>query len=359
MIEKRMFENVSSSDRILAIQRLTALWALNECGLGGFLHALQSPFTGLLVGSFAMICIAFICSLAENKWQSMMTSLAIVLVIKALVSPHTSPTAYIAVVFQGLTGALIYRFIPGFLFSSILFFTLGLIESAIQRLLTLAILYGNTIWEAINIWGAWVAKEWGVILPFSSSRLIIFLYLGIHFIAGILVGWGTYKMIRFAKEHWGEKKYQLQLKADDKKQVFNSNGGNKKKWRRYLLFFILTIMIIAAYLIQGGKSGIQKGLISILRSVLILTIWFVFLAPFMIRLLNKWLHKKHEQLAKEISLTMEMFPQLFWILDKAWKETRNLKMIERWKIFVLNTFLYILQYKSHDDPDPYRPDTKP
>ena len=200
-----MFENVSSSDRILAIQRLTALWALNECGLGGFLHALQSPFTGLLVGSFAMICIAFICSLAENKWQSMMTSLAIVLVIKALVSPHTSPTAYIAVVFQGLTGALIYRFIPGFLFSSILFFTLGLIESAIQRLLTLAILYGNTIWEAINIWGAWVAKEWGVILPFSSSRLIIFLYLGIHFIAGILVGWGTYKMIRFAKEHWEKK----------------------------------------------------------------------------------------------------------------------------------------------------------
>src|SRR4030095_15848409 len=317
MIDKRMFENVSTSDRVLAIQRLTALWALNECGLGGFLHAFQSPFTGLLVGSFAMICIAFICSLAENKWQSMMTSLVIVLIIKALVSPHTSPTAYIAVVFQCVTGALIYRLIPGLLFSSILFFTLGLIESAIQRLLTLAILYGNTIWEAINIWGNWITKEWGVILPFSSSRLIISLYLSIHFVAGILVGWGTYKMIRAVREHWGEKKYQLQLGADDKKQVFNSNRGSRKKWRQYFLFFVLTMMIIAAYLIQGGKSGIQKGLISILRSFLILTIWFVFLAPLVIWLLNKWLHKKHEQLAKEISLTMDMFPQLFWILDQA------------------------------------------
>ena len=98
-----MFENVSSQERVIAIQRLTALWALNECGLGGILHALQSPFTGLLVGSIAMICIALICAFAEKKWQAAMTSLAIVLVIKALVSPHSTPTAYIAVAFQGVT----------------------------------------------------------------------------------------------------------------------------------------------------------------------------------------------------------------------------------------------------------------
>ncbi len=178
-----MFAQISSSDRTIAIQRLTALWALNECGLGGFLHAIQSPFTGLLVGSLAMICIAFICSLSENKWQTMMTSLAIVLVIKALVSPHSTPTAYIAVIFQGVTGAFIYRYIPGLLFSSMLFVSLGLVESALQRLLTLTILYGNTLWEAINIWGEWVTKQWGVILPFSSSRLIIFFYLAIHLLA--------------------------------------------------------------------------------------------------------------------------------------------------------------------------------
>src|SRR5690606_29531378 len=94
-------------DRTLAIQRLTALWALNECGLGGLLHALNSPMTGLLVGSIAMVCIALICSLADDKWRTVMSSLLIVLIIKALVSPHSSPTAYVAVAFQGVTGALI------------------------------------------------------------------------------------------------------------------------------------------------------------------------------------------------------------------------------------------------------------
>ena len=141
-----MFENISSQERVLAIQRITALWALNECGLGGILHALQSPFTGLLVGSIAMICIALICAFAEKKWQAVMTSLAIVLVIKALVSPHSTPTAYIAVIFQGVSGAFIYRYIPGLLFGSVLFACLGLIESAVQRLLVLTILYGNSLW---------------------------------------------------------------------------------------------------------------------------------------------------------------------------------------------------------------------
>src|SRR5258706_10118764 len=140
-----MLELIPRADKNLAIQRLTALWALNECGLGGFLHALESPFTGLFVGSLAMICIAFICSLADNKWQTMMTSLVIVLVIKALVSPHSPPSAYIAVVFQGVSGAIIYRYIPGLFFSSVFFVSMGLIESAIQHILTLTILYGNTI----------------------------------------------------------------------------------------------------------------------------------------------------------------------------------------------------------------------
>lgn len=349
-----MFENVPSSDRTIAIQRLTALWALNECGLGGFLHALQSPFTGLLVGSIAMICIAFICSLADNKWQTVMMSLAIVLVIKALVSPHSSPTAYIAVIFQGVIGAVIYRFIPGLLKSSLLFVSIGLIESAIQRLLTLTILYGNTIWEAVNIWGTWVTGQWGIILPFSSSRLIIFFYLAIHLGAGMAIGWLIFRTIRAVKDHWGEAKYHLRLSAEDKKEFINSNIGHKKKWKRYVFFFVLTIIIVFAYSLHDGATGIQKGLIAILRAIAILALWFVFIAPVMIHLLQKWLHKKHQQLTKEITSTMEMFPQIIWIIDKAWKETVHLRFFNRWKSFLLHSFLYILQYTPYHDPDPDR-----
>lgn len=351
-----MFENVSSQERVIAIQRLTALWALNECGLGGILHALQSPFTGLLVGSIAMICIALICAFAEKKWQAAMTSLAIVLVIKALVSPHSTPTAYIAVAFQGVTGALIYRFVPGLLFSSMLFACIGLLESALQRLLVLTILYGNSLWEAIDIWGKWVTERWGVVLNISSSWLLIYTYLGIHFIGGIIVGWFIYRTIKALHFHWGQSKYQLQLSRDDKKEFFSSKR-KKPRLKRYVLFFVVIVLIASAYVIHPQDSNWQKGLIALFRAVMILVAWFVFVGPFILNLLKKYLARKHQQLSEQVSHTLEMIPQLTWILDKAWKETKHMPLIARWKSFVIHSLLYILQYQSAYDPHTDRTDT--
>ncbi|NJO01983.1 MAG: hypothetical protein HC880_10065 [Bacteroidia bacterium] len=42
----------------LAIERLTALWALNEAGLGGLMHAVRTPFTGVVVGGLAIMLIS-------------------------------------------------------------------------------------------------------------------------------------------------------------------------------------------------------------------------------------------------------------------------------------------------------------
>lgn len=354
-----MFENLSPSERTIAIQRLTALWALNESGLGGILHALQSPFTGLLVGSIAMICIAFICLFAKNKWQSIMASLAIVLIIKALVSPHSTPTAYIAVIFQGVTGAVIYRYIPHLLLASLLFVSVGLLESGIQRLLTLTILYGNTLWEAINIWGAWVTKQWSVVLPLSSTRLIIYIYLAIHLVTGLIVGWIIYKMILAIHRLWGASQYQLELGRDDKKDFIKPGTGRGKKWKRPILFFVLMLLVLFAYTMDESGTGFQKGLLSITRAIVLLIIWFLFLAPLVIKLLKKILRRKHQQLSEQVAHTMDIIPQLVWILDKAWKETQELSSLRRLKSFVIHALLYILQYKTNYDTYTDRTDSKP
>lgn len=353
-----MFSHLTPAERTVAIQRLTALWALNECGLGGILHAINSPTTGLLVGSFAMVCIAFICALAENKWKAVMTSLMIVLVIKALVSPHSTPTAFLAVTFQGVTGALIYRFIPHLLVSSVFFLVLGLLESAFQRLIVLTLLYGNTLWDAINIWGDVVTKRWGVIIPVSSSQLIISIYLAIHLVAGIVIGWSTYRAIKAVNALWGERRFHLTLGERDKKTWPGTGRRKKKKWKRVVVFILLIAVIVLAYSGIGDREeGLRTALIAILRATAILTFWFVFLAPWVIRALQNFLDKKHKQLSAEVAQTMDMFPHLLWILDKAWKETRGHGWLTRWKMFVIHTILYILQYRSQDDPDPQRTGT--
>ena len=53
-------DNLTKEQKVLAIQRLTALWAFAESGLGGMLHALQLPFTGLIVGGLSVIIITLI-----------------------------------------------------------------------------------------------------------------------------------------------------------------------------------------------------------------------------------------------------------------------------------------------------------
>ena len=339
-----MFEQLSSGERATAIQRLTALWALNECGLGGMLHALQSPFTGLLVGSIAMICIAMICAFARQKWRAVMASLVVVLIIKALVSPHSSPTAYLAVIFQGVTGAFIYRFIPGLFLSSLLFACLGLLESAMQRLLVLTIIYGNSLWEAIDLWGVFVSERWGVIIPVSSSALLIYTYLMIHFLAGIILGWFIYRIIRSIHRLWGSSKFQLQLNHEDRKSFFKE-PGKKKKWKRYLLFLVVIIMITAAY----TMTDTGKAIMVIVRAAGILVLWFVFLAPFILKLLKRFLAGKHQQVSEQVQHTMDIFPHLIWILDKAWKETKDHSWMTRWKLFVIHSLLYILQYQTSYD----------
>ena len=355
-----MFEHVTSSDRNVAIQRLTALWALNECGLGGILHALNSPFTGLLVGSLAMVCIAFICALADNKWKAVLGALIVVLVIKALVSPHSSPTAYVAVAFQAITGALIYRFIPFFMVASLFFLSLGLLESAMQRLIMLTLLYGNTLWEAVDIWGKYVTDRWGVLLPLKSSTLVIYTYLAIHLVVGLLIGYFVTQTIRAVNKLWGDDRFQLTLQEEDKKSFFDTGKGKRKlKWKPVVLFAIMVLVIAFAYSgLIGSEAGWQKGLIAVIRAIVLLVLWYVFLAPLFIRILRNFLSKKHQQFSTEVSRTMDLFPYMLWIVDKAWKESKSLGWWKRWKTFTLHTLLYTLQFQLPHDPTADRSDAK-
>jgi hypothetical protein len=355
MTERLQFSN---HDNTIAIQRLTALWALNECGLGGILHAFNSPFTGLLVGSLAMVCITFICAFAKNKWRTVMTSLIIVLIIKALVSPQSPPTAYIAVAFQGVAGALIFRLISNVLVGSLLLFTLGLLESAFQRILTMTIIYGNPLWEAINIWGKKIAESWGVMIPVSSSQLLITIYVSIYFVVGLLMGWTTWRAVKAVKQRWGDAAYQLQLQQQDRIEFMGRNKkSGKRNWMRYALLAVVVLMIPLAYSqIMSAESSLEKGLMTLLRVTIILILWFVVVAPFFIKIIQSLLRKKHKQLADEVSHTMDMFPQLLWIINKAWKETNELRWLKRWKTFIVLTMAYILQYRTVDDKNTYGAD---
>src|SRR5436190_12902828 len=129
--------------------RLIALWVLCEAMLGGIIHGFKIPVSGLIVGSCAVICICLIAYYVPAK-GAIIKATIIVAVFKMMLSPQAPPPAYIAVFFQGLMGELLFWKKRFFSLSCLLFGVIALLESGLQRILTLTIIYGNDLWKVIN-----------------------------------------------------------------------------------------------------------------------------------------------------------------------------------------------------------------
>ena len=87
--------------------RLIALWGLCEGLLGGILHGLRLPITGLFVGGAAVVCISLIAYYHPQK-GSILKATIIVAVFKLMLSPYASPVAFVAVLFQGIIGEIFF-----------------------------------------------------------------------------------------------------------------------------------------------------------------------------------------------------------------------------------------------------------
>src|SRR4030095_14723436 len=102
-----MHKHPITAPQSLIFYRLIALWALSEAMLGGIIHGLKIPVSGLVVGSCAVICICLIAYYIPSK-GSIIKATVIVAIFKMMLSPQAPPPAYIAVFFQGLMGELLF-----------------------------------------------------------------------------------------------------------------------------------------------------------------------------------------------------------------------------------------------------------
>ena len=121
--------------------RLIALWVLCETMLGGIIHGAKMPGSGLILGSCAVICISLIAYHVPSK-GSILKAMLIVAILKMMLSPQAPPTAYVAVFFQGLMGEALFWNRRIYSVSCLLFGILVLLESGLQRMVVLTIVYG-------------------------------------------------------------------------------------------------------------------------------------------------------------------------------------------------------------------------
>lgn len=307
-----------------AIQKLTALWALSESGLGGLLHAFKSPFSGLLLGSFAVIIICCIAHFSKSVWKDVTQATILVLLVKAAVSPHSPPTAYLAVGFQGLFGAMVLQAFGSNLFSKMLFGCIALLESALQKVLVTTLIFGKDIWEAIDVFAQQVLQLFSVKQDVAYSYWLIAAYILLYACVGILVGFWAHYFLRNLNQK-ANKCLQNYTQSIPKIPPINTKKKKKNKW---LIPVITLVFIVLTFSMQGS---VQKGLYVLLRTIVILLALHFLIRPLVIWLIQKWRHKSIGEHASELASLHSTIPEIRNRLKPAYAMAKA--EYKGWRVF--------------------------
>lgn len=317
--------------------RLIALWALSEAMLGGIVHGLNLPVSGLVVGSCSVICISLLAWYVPEK-GAILKATIIVAVFKMMLSPHSPPPAYIAVFFQGLAGELLFRSDKKFFRASCLLFAiLTLLESGLQRILILTIIYGNDFWKVINDFINGLTRQK---TPANYSLLIGTVYVFLHIFTGIMVGtWVSSLPARIEK--WRMDRQNTLLIEENKNILLPAAARKRKRQRKGLL--VIWLLLVALYVQSYYKIGTPLlpahiSLKILLRSLIIVMTWVFIAGPLLRTVLQKWLQQKQTQSKQEIQAVVELLPATRQLVAKSWKQTAGnygLKRLNQWIKLVL------------------------
>jgi nucleoside-triphosphatase THEP1 len=307
--------------------RLIALWVLCEAMLGGIIHGFRIPVSGLIVGSSAVICICLIAWYVPVR-GTIIKATIIVAIFKMMLSPQAPPPAYIAVFFQGLSGELLFRNRKSFRLSCILFATLALLESGLQRILVLTIIYGNDLWTAINDFLNKLTKQK---VSTNYSLWIGAVYVAVHLITGLLLGWWV-SLLPKRIGQWSEgKKVEI---INTESQTVRMPGESKRKKRMKKGMIIVWLFLVALY-VQSyftiGKPLLPAhiSLKILLRSLIIILAWIFIIGPLLKKLLHNWLEKKKSQSQQEVTEVLRLLPATQALLVQSWKRTAGRKRMSR------------------------------
>ncbi len=320
--------------------RLIALWVIVEGMLGGLIHGLKLPVSGLVVGGAAVCCISMIAWHTQSR-KAILQATIVVAIFKMMLSPHSPPPAYIAVFFQGWMGAVLFSERKHFALSCVLLGIIALFESAIQRILVLTILYGVAFWETIDIF---VSKVTGAeeVTPFS--KILAIGYIVMHIIAGWIIGIIANRMVKFV--FMRPREINTDSLPPDENIIAEIVIPEKKKrrfpFKKSLLFiWIFLITLFVQSLISPENPWISTGSVGaiLLRSFLIILSWYFLLKPLFQFILQRYLSKQSGKYKEIIEEIQALLPALRQIWISSWQQSRHLKGLQRWKTFVSSVLL--------------------
>lgn len=300
--------------------RITALWAVSESILGGLLHGLKIPITGILVGGLAVIYLSMLARMISPK--AILKATILVMIIKGILAPHSPFGAYFAVGFQGLMGYVLFRTLPSSGVAAVLLGLVNLLESALQKLIVTTLIFGMDVWVALEEFIAYVMGQMGH-RGEGYLESLLWVYIGIYTLAGLFFGilahWIPAKLYEYPKRYPELKlpSPNASLTAEIPKRKRRNKPGKiliLGLWGFLALLFVIQWLFPHLELLPSTRI-----LQLLLRSFLFIVGWLLVLGPLLTQWLRKWLSDKQSKWAGDLEQVMGLLPQTKWLFLASWK----------------------------------------
>ncbi|TRZ64049.1 hypothetical protein D4R20_03260 [bacterium] len=331
---------------------------MSEGLLGGVLHAFRIPFTGLIIGSVAVIIMSLISTYSEKRGV-ILRACIITILVKMIISPYAPLTAHLSVFLQGLLGEILLgkkelKFIP-----IIMLGMLTSLLSSFQKIIFLTLIYGKTLWESIDQFSSFVIKEVFKIKNAGSdikiSNVLIFSYIGIHLLGGFVSGFYAFRLNKKLKGLHSERitdlKNELTVFISERKpEGIKAEKPRRKrffKFSRIAIFLFLVFLLLLSYFYNGNEYfNSQSLIVMLLRSLVLMLIWFKFISPALLKFFRKKLNNRTGKFSSDIDGIIKILPTLKAIVQFSWKKSSEKKGLKRITLFADYTLAIILNDES-------------
>jgi len=290
--------------------RITALWVISETFVGGVLHAVRMPLTGIVLAGLAVF---WMCLLRHQtgRAESILRALVLVMIFKMLLSPHAPLGAFLSVGLQGLAGYLVFRFVPGFRVGAYALALFAYVQSALMRVVTLTVIFGMGFWEAVDVFVAQILAPTGVEPGVSWAGVLVAAYLALYVGGGVVAG---YLCARIPQ--WYEPLAPTPEGAVPEEVERPEVAGRRRP--RWLVPLGGAALLIGVSFVPILPDGFRAML---LRGGIILLVWFTVVAPLLRIVLFRWLRKRGSRLSGEIQAIAALLPEAERIVVRAWRQS--------------------------------------
>jgi hypothetical protein len=289
------------------------------------MHLFKVPFTGFFIGGFAIIIIGLIAFLSNQSFKIIIQSTLLVILVKAAVSPQSPPAAYLAVLFQGFLGAIVFGTFGFNKISALVFGSIAMIESSIQMVISKTIFYGMSFWKAIDVFFISIIKDFGLNSKVSFSFWFIFIYVLLYAIWGTILGFWLYNLPKSLEIKWSEIRNKV-ISVNLLELPQNRLKYKKIKW----LGFGFTLSFIIIVMLLNGEHK-WDALFVVLRTVFVIALLYFIVMPLIQFVIKKYSISKQAR----INEIVKELPKVRQTAELAYAlASENKNGISRYKEFV-------------------------